>query len=194
MVVAAGFRLFVLLVDLRVGGAPELAAPDHQGVLEEPALFEIGEERCARAIGVCTECPVSAVVVRVAVPRLLILGIHVVDLDETHPGLGEPAGQQARLPEQAAAIAVAHGLWLTPDIEGFGSLGLHGECELHALDLGLQFPFLLAAVGVQPVEGSQQVILASLLRPLQGRVAQVGDEFVDRELVGIDGGGLVFAG
>src|SRR5687767_9765863 len=38
---------------LRVDGAAELAAPDHQGVVEEPALGQIDHQRRRAAIALC---------------------------------------------------------------------------------------------------------------------------------------------
>lgn len=41
MMVATGFAF--LFVDLGIGRAPELAAPDYEGVFEQSPLFQVGQ-------------------------------------------------------------------------------------------------------------------------------------------------------
>ena len=80
VVISAG--LAFLFVDLRLRSAPELTAPNDEGVFEETALFQVGEQGSAGAVRIGTKPAMASVVVLVGISRLLVLGIHVVDLDK----------------------------------------------------------------------------------------------------------------
>ena len=74
---------------LRHRRAAELAGPDDQRVVEHAALLEVGDQRHAGAVdllGLERDAVLDAAVV---VPVL------VVELDEAHAALGQPAGEQA---------------------------------------------------------------------------------------------------
>ena len=74
---------------LRIAGAAELAAPDHQRVVEQAALLQIGDQRGARLIGLAALPLMPRRQVVVLIPAL------VIELDELHAALGQPARQQA---------------------------------------------------------------------------------------------------
>ena len=116
-VIAAG-----LVVDLRL--AAELADREHQRRREQAALGEIAEE-CRerlvepRRVAVLHDLEVAVVVVPAAVARVLF-GLDViapVHLHERHAGLDESPGEQARLAEARAAVAIDRRGLLLREIE-----------------------------------------------------------------------------
>src|SRR5262249_4505853 len=101
VVIAAGLAV---LGRLRVGGAAEFAAPDHERVVEQAAALEVNQQGGGAAVGVGTKAAVAVVVVLVGVPRSVVAGGQVVDLDKAHAALGQAAGQQAGTAEDGAAV------------------------------------------------------------------------------------------
>ena len=88
VVVAAGQFL-----DLAHGGPAELAAPDHQRVVQQAALLEIGDQRCRGPVHVQGDLVqlVGEVVDAVAV----VVPAGVIELHEARAALQEAAGDQA---------------------------------------------------------------------------------------------------
>ena len=81
--------------------AAEFAGPDDERVLEHAALLEVGDEGHAGAVdflGLELDAVLHAAVV---VPVL------VVELDEAHAALGQPAGEQAVRGERSVARLAA---------------------------------------------------------------------------------------
>ena len=74
---------------LRIDRTPELAAPDDQCVVQQPALFEVLDQGSGWLIGVTTLALDLSGQVAVLVPP------HVIELNEADATLGEPARQQA---------------------------------------------------------------------------------------------------
>ena len=111
---------------LRIIGAAEFSTPDHQGILEEPALLEIGDEGCAgliRIVALLWECPDEAAVL---VPAAM------VELDKADTPLGQPAGKQAIRREFSrlltlGPIKIEDVLRLLADVGGFRYGHLHSE-------------------------------------------------------------------
>src|SRR5262245_26140401 len=81
----------VIFFDFALGicGAPKLAAPDHQRVVEETALFEVLDQRGAGLVGGFGLCldPIrqAAVMVPVAMTKL----------NEAHAALSQSSSEQA---------------------------------------------------------------------------------------------------
>ena len=85
---------------LRVRRAAELAAPDDERVVEHAALLEVDDQRGGGLIGFArTGWRMPSGRVAVVVPAL------VVELDEAHAALGQPAGEQAVGGERAGRAA-----------------------------------------------------------------------------------------
>ena len=84
-----------LLAGLGDRQAAEFAAPDHQGLVEQPALVEVGEQAGDGLVGLAGELLVVALDIDVAVPGELILHAAGVDLDEADAPLDQAAGGQA---------------------------------------------------------------------------------------------------
>ena len=78
---------------LAVDRAAELAAPDDQRVVEQPALLEVGDQRECRLVDV------AALPRQVAGQIAVLIPAAVKDLDEPHVALGQSAGQQAAASE-----------------------------------------------------------------------------------------------
>ena len=106
--------------------AAELAAEEHQRLVQQPALFQVGEQRGGRLVDGPAAVDQPLVQVVVVVPARL------ADLDEPHAGLAQSAGHQALAGERAGraglhAVGVQHGLRLVGDVEQLGHLALHPE-------------------------------------------------------------------
>ena len=87
--------------------AAELAAPDDQRVVEHAALLQVLDQRRRAAWSTSLAVPAMSLLdVAVVVP------VAVVELDEPHAALGQPAGQQAVGRERAVgplgAVQVEH--------------------------------------------------------------------------------------
>src|SRR4051794_41903206 len=74
---------------LGVGGAAELAAPDHQRVLQQVAGLQVRQQPGDRSVDGGGVAAVRLLQLPVLVPAA------VTQLDEPHAGLDEPPGQQA---------------------------------------------------------------------------------------------------
>ena len=95
MVAADGFA------DFSHGRAAELAAPDHQGVLEQAPRFQVLDQGRARLVDVAAD------LVEVAGQGLaghaVVVPVGVIELNEPHAALDQPAGQQAVVGERRLA-------------------------------------------------------------------------------------------
>src|SRR4051794_12621608 len=74
---------------LAINSAPEFPAPDHQRVIEQPALFEIGNESSRGLIGA------FALQRQVTRKVVVLIPAAMVELDEAHATLGETPCHQA---------------------------------------------------------------------------------------------------
>ena len=160
MVVPAVVRL-VGAHALRIAAAPELAAPDHEGVVEHAAPLQVEHEGGGRLVDVLRELRNLGGHVKVVVPTL------VVKLHEPHPALEQLAGQQgvgrvaARLARRLA-VERERGFGFVGDVERLGYRGLHpvghlvlGDPRMQALVLRV---IVLAFVqSVQVVEHATAV-------------------------------------
>jgi hypothetical protein len=162
------------------GGAAEFSAPDHEGVLEEAALFEIFEQGVDGTIDVRGELAGLLVVFAVGVPGLAVA---VVDLDETHPALGEAAGKEAAVREVAGAVGFADLFGLFGKVKGIARLELHAVGGLHRLDAAFEGFLTGGARGEMfAVEGGGEIELAALGGGIGFRRAEPGDHAVGLEL------------
>ena len=76
-------------VALAIDRAAELAAPDHQRVVQQAALLEVLDQRGRGLVGV------AALAANLLGQRGVLVPAHVEELDEAHAALGQPPGQQA---------------------------------------------------------------------------------------------------
>ena len=74
---------------LAVIGAAELASPEHQRVIEHPALSQVSDQGRAGLVGLAALLADAAGQAAVMVPT------GVIELDKSNVALGQPAGQQA---------------------------------------------------------------------------------------------------
>ena len=89
--------------------AAELAAPEHQRVVEQAARFQIGQQAGDRLVDLGGVLRVPLLQVAVLVP--LDLAVAVRDLHEPHAALDEPPGQQA-LPAEVLGHRVVEAVQL----------------------------------------------------------------------------------
>ena len=90
------------LADLAHRRAAELAAPDDQRVVEQAALLQVADQRRRGPVDLAADLsrsPSGLAGVAVVVP------VGVVELDEAHAALDQPAGQQAVVRERRACPA-----------------------------------------------------------------------------------------
>ena len=79
--------------------AAELAAPDHQRLVEQAAALQILEQAGDRLVGAAGVVGVVLVQVAVGVPVVVVVGAAGIELDEAHAALDQPPGQQAAAAE-----------------------------------------------------------------------------------------------
>ena len=109
-------------VDVALGHrrAAELAAPDHERVVEHAALLEVGDQGGAGLVGRLAQ------LAHVLVDAVVEVPVAVVELNEPHAALGQPAGQQAVVGERAVgaghAVHVEHVLRLVEMSTSSGTL------------------------------------------------------------------------
>ena len=110
--------------------AAELAAAEDERLLEQAALFQIGQEGRDRLVALLAERAMGAGDVVVAVP-----GLHVAveKLHEPDAALDQAAGDQQLPGLHAGAVHVANGLRLLLDVEGVGRRHLHAVGQLERL-------------------------------------------------------------
>ena len=173
------------------GCAAEFAAPDHEGVVEHAALFEIFEEGADGLVAFAGEAAVVDLDIVVGVPRLAVA---VPDLDEADPFFEETAGGEELAALGGVAVKLANGGGFAGDGERVGGLKLHAEGEFVRLDAGLELGFVLPFGGVAGVEFLEQVELGALFGRRGRGVADVFDEAVDVGKRGVDVITLIDAG
>src|SRR5262249_50036786 len=106
------------VLSLGGGGAAEFAAPDDQGVVEEGAVFEVGQECGDGLIGggaVGGELGAKAVVLVPELATGALGGLGVVELDHANAALDEAAGEEA-----LAAEVLGGGLVYAVELLGGG--------------------------------------------------------------------------
>src|SRR5262245_22589405 len=138
-------RLLLVPV-LGVRRAAELAAPDNQSVLQQPACFEIGDQRGTYLVAIGAKCPMEFVMIAMGVPGLVVFIAGVIYAHKPDTVLNKPAGQKARTSKRRFAIHPPDGFRLTTDVERLHGASLHVECGLHRLDLALEFGVTIVAV------------------------------------------------
>jgi len=70
---------------LRIGRAAKLTAPDHERVIEQPAVLEFGEQGSGRLVRVV------ALAADIARQIAMLIPTAMVELDKAHPALGQLA-------------------------------------------------------------------------------------------------------
>ena len=124
--------------------AAELAAPDDQRVVEQPALLQVREQapRWPGRTAPARRRWLTLEVV-VAVPRLTGA---VPDLHEAHAALEQPPGDAAAAgPASPGPYSVADVLRLARDVERVGRLRLHAVGQLERLDARFELRIVAAA-------------------------------------------------
>ncbi len=121
------------------GCAPEFTAPDDEGVVEEPALFQIVDQRGTRLIGLAAFPAQAAFDIAMVVPTA------VVHTDESHAALEHTPGEEAVAGvgwlARLDTVHVEDMFGLALDVHQLGRAGLHAIGEFvivdACLDLGV---------------------------------------------------------
>lgn len=131
MVVVPAKLRFAVAAEFHRWSAAEFATPDDQRVFEHPALLEVGHQRGDRLIDLARKLTVFGLDLIVVIPRLpgSVPQLYVPDPpfekspgDERLPGMNPGSVKFLNVPG-----FVRH-------VEGFGSLGLHSECQFERLN------------------------------------------------------------
>ena len=141
---------------LRVDGPAELAAPDDQRFVQQPACLQVLDQAPAGLIDVAALAGQPAADVEVRVP------VVVIDLHEPHAPLDHPprqergVGEGPRLLRLFAVERVGRG-GLAGDVGQLGDARLHAEGQLVLLDAGVRLGVAHELVihlvqGPEPVE------------------------------------------
>jgi hypothetical protein len=159
--VGEGVRVVVAAVGaaLHHRRAAELAAPDHQSVVQHPPLLQVGDQRRRSLIGVL------AVLLQVGDEVAVLVPGFVVDLHEADPFLDEPAGQQGRVRVGVLArlgpVEVERLLVLLRDVHHLRRGVLHPVGHLVAADARGDFGIAdgVEAELIEGVDGIERVLL-----------------------------------
>ncbi len=140
--------------------AAELAAPDHQGFVQQPTPLQVREQRRDRPVDllallgqVLDDVVAGAGAVAVPAP--------VVELDVAHAALDQAAGQQAVVGERRrprlGAVLLHDRFRLLADVHHVGNRHLHAESQLVLADprQGLRIAELGELVLVELPQGVQ---------------------------------------
>lgn len=141
VVVAAGS------VALQERHATEFGSPDHQGVVEHTALFEIGDKGSGGLVHDLSLHGVGVFDVRVAVPVCDAVSTGriraIEELDDADAFFEEAAGEDAVLGvfffevgAGVSAVLFVDGGWFVGEVHHFGNGDLHFACEFVAGDAG----------------------------------------------------------
>src|SRR5262245_50601683 len=132
--------------------AAELAAPEHERGVEEPAALEVLQECCDRPVGAAGHAQVILLDVLVGVPLEVARPAAGADHDETYALLDEPAREQTasavvvgRL--RADAVELEGLATFARDVEKSRRFGLHLERQVVGTDAGGEV-IVLAVVGL----------------------------------------------
>src|SRR5262249_19664906 len=112
---------------LRNGQPAELAAPDHECVLEHFPLFQIRKQSGDWLISAQTARPDAALQIRVVVPEVAV----DVDLDVPYAALRQTPGHQAPAAVRIGGV-VADAIHLTNGLGLFGYIKRIARLQLHA--------------------------------------------------------------
>ena len=161
----------------------KFAAPQDERFIEQPAFFQIAEQRADRFVALACQAAVIDLDVVVVVPRLAFA---VPKLDEANASFDEASGDQ-KLPRlNARSVSLLHVLRFLLDVEGVGRLHLHPVSQLERMDASFQRGFVRAGLGVTAVQFLQQIELPPLLAPSDLIVADVLDQLFDLRVLGVD--------
>ena len=141
------------------GGASELAAPDDEGLFEEAACFEIGEESGDGFIDGAAESGVIGFDAFVAVP--LTSGA-AVELDEADAIFDEAPCEEAVSSEHRGfgtvhAVELFCGFRFFGKVDGRGRFGLHFVGEFVATDSCFEFGVIGARGVVVAIERGKEI-------------------------------------
>ena len=159
-------RAMVAPLAALAGGRPaELAGPDHQGLIQQPAALQVGQEGRDRLVGLAAVELVVLVDVAMGVPVLVVVAAAGVDLHEPDPSLDQPTRQQAAPAEPLGpgVVEPVEPLRLRRfacEVDGLGGTRLHSEGQLVAGDAGRQ----LGVVGAGCAAGLSLARRSSWLR------------------------------
>ena len=159
---------------LRIAGAAEFAAPDHERGIEQPARFQIGEQCRGRLVGRRGTRTVVFLDVVVAVPgnvtyRTITAGAPAgKNLDVAHAPFDQSPGDEALAGKWISvlvpdAVKLFGLLAFSLEIEGFGSGGLHSVGEFEAVDTRSEVGLRGAGLRVGAVQIPQKIERGPLL-------------------------------
>ena len=148
------------VVFLNHGGASEFSAPNDQGVLEESALFQVGDKAGAGLVDASGLPGEGGINVLVVIPAI------VENLDEAHAPLDQPASEQAVSGEGSSLIVVVESV----EFQNVLGFALHSRefrnGRLHAVGqfvlgyAGLDFGIVVAveSQGVELAQGVDHIL------------------------------------
>ncbi len=123
---------------LRVNRPSKFAAPNHQRLVEHPALLEVGDQCGGRLVHV------AALQRQIARQIAVLIPAAMVQLDEAHAALGQAPGQQtirrirARL-ARVRAVQIKNVFRLAGSVHQLRHRGLHAVRHLRLLNARQDF-------------------------------------------------------
>ena len=145
--------------------APEFSAPEDQGIVEQPASFQVVQEGGDRAVNRGAALGEVLAEAAVMVPGVVRRGVE--ELDVAHAPFREPAGQETLPAEQvgrriADPVEAFRHRALARDVEGFRGVALHAEGQFKRCDAGVELTVDHAVTLVELVEPPDRVELGAL--------------------------------
>ena len=122
-------------------GASELAAPDHEGIIQQPSLFEIDDEGGAGLVHFAA----AQLELFVEIINLItvVIPVGVIELNKAHASFDESAGEQAIAGVggffSGAPVQGEGGLIFAREIHEFRRAGLHAVGCFVAIEAGEDF-------------------------------------------------------
>lgn len=134
--VAPGVVFTSRIAGCNLRSATEFSRPDHKGVIEHPAVFEIREHGAERLVSRRNQIVFETLkIVAVCVPEVTAVVVPV-DRDEGNSVFQQSAGQQHALSMDVAAVAIADGIRFAGEIKGLTNCGCRQQAEGFSLLVG----------------------------------------------------------
>ena len=163
------------------GSAAEFATPQDQGVFQQAAGFQVGEEGRNRLIDGLAALGEVFAEAAMLIPG--VVGGGVKELHEPHPPLDQSTGQQALAAKEfgsrfAGSVKLVCCFALPGQIERFGGFPLHAKRQFERGDPGVELAVGLAALLVELVQAAEGIELGSLMVERSGLVGDIGNRIL----------------
>ena len=171
------------------GGAAKFTPPENQGVIQQTALGQVGQQRGDWLVTLCGGGAQVGREISMMIPAA------VPDLHESDTSFQEaPRNQHLPALLGIGAVALPDRFAFLAEVEGIGRFHLHLISQLKGLQARLQFRVFPQGLTVFLIELIEQIKLPPLLLPRGVIITDVLDELVHLGVLGVDRRPLISAG